>query len=153
MYAILTRKMVLRRPLVCAAALALLAGAVTGCASRRPEPVTVAFDGVLVRVEVADDPVERSRGLQDHEPLTPGQGMLFVFDGAAPRTFAMKEVAFPIDVVFVGEDGLVSAIEPLSPGDTRLVSSPVPARYVIELPAGWAAERGIRVGSRFQPPE
>lgn len=145
--------MVLRRALVCAAAVLLLPGAVTGCAQPTAGPVSITLGGVPVDVEIVDDPAGRSRGLQDHEPLAPGQGMLFIFDEAAQRTFAMKEVTFAIDVVFVAEDGLVSAIEPLAPGDTRLVSSPSPARYVIELPAGWAAEHGIGVGSRFGPPE
>jgi uncharacterized membrane protein (UPF0127 family) len=105
-----------------------------------------------VRVEVAEDDQARSRGLQDHEPLKPGEGMLFVFTDGAIRTFAMKEVAFPIDVVFIGDVLTVSAIEPLDPGDERLVRSPGPSPYVIELPQGWAAENGIIVGSGFVPP-
>lgn len=109
--------------------------------------------GVEVRVEIAREEAERSRGLQDHEPLAPGEGMLFVFGEAGVRTFAMKEVAFPIDVVFVGEDLTVIAVEPLSPGESRLVTSPGPSTYVIELPQGWAGENGIAVGSEFVPPK
>ena len=62
----------------------------------------------------------------------------------------MKDVTFPIDVVFIGEDGNVSAIEPLNPGDARLASSPGPSAYVLELPQGWAEEQGIAVGSAFE---
>ena len=136
------------------AAVLLAAGLVAGCASE-PEPARVAITlgGAQVSVEIADDDAERGRGLQDHEPLAPGEGMLFIFDVAAPRTFAMKDVDFPIDIVFIAEDLTVSAIEPLSPGEERLVNSPGQSRYVLELPQGWAAGQGIGVGSAFVPPE
>ena len=136
------------------AAVLLAAGLVAGCAPE-PEPARVAITlgGAQVSVEIADDDAERGRGLQDHEPLAPGEGMLFIFDVAAPRTFAMKDVDFPIDIVFIAEDLTVSAIEPLSPGEERLVNSPGQSRYVLELPQGWAAGQGIGVGSAFVPPE
>lgn len=115
-----------------------------------PEPgPTVSLNGVTIDVIVADDAEELSRGLQGYDPLDEGEGMLFVFDDVAPRTFAMKEVSFPIDVLFVAEDGTVSAIEPLDPGDMRLVTSPSPSPYAVELPQGWAAENGIVIGDRF----
>lgn len=103
-----------------------------------------------VRVYVADEPAEWTRGLQGYDPLDPGEGMLFAFDESRERTFAMMSVTFPIDVVFVGDDLTVTAIEPLDPGDTRLVTSPGPAPYVLELPQGWAAEQGIEVGSALE---
>lgn len=113
----------------------------------------MSLDGVDVRVTVADEPEEWGRGLQGYDELEDGEGMLFAFDEVAVRTFAMKEVTFSIDVVFVAEDGTVSAVEPLDPGDTRLVTSPGPSRYVIELPQGWAAENGIDVGSELVVPK
>lgn len=131
--------------IVCALAAACL---LTACG---PEPgPTVSLDGVTIDVIVADDAGEYSRGLQGYEPLDEGEGMLFVFADVAPRTFAMKEVSFPIDVLFVAEDGTVSAIEPLDPGDLHLVTSPSPSLYVVELPQGWAAENGIAIGDRFE---
>lgn len=136
------------RPL--AAALLALAVALTlaGCASDR---TTVRLGGETLRVFVADDDAERSQGLQGYKPLEPGEGMLFVFEDEAPRTFIMKDVTFPIDVVFIGADDRVSAIEPLGPGDTHFAFSPGDSRYVLELPQGWAAESGIGVGSEFEP--
>jgi hypothetical protein len=130
--------------------LAVLLG--TACSLGAPERVIVTLDGVEVIAEVADQAAERAHGLQDHEPLEPGEGMLFIFEDSAPRTFAMKEVAFPIDVVFIDDDLIVRAIEPLDPGDERLVTSPCPCAYVLELPQGWAASRDIGPGSAFGPP-
>ena len=123
-----------------------------GCAPDVAERVIVTLDSVEVIAEAADEAAERSHGLQDHEPLEPGEAMLFIFEDSAPRTFAMKEVAFPIDVVFIDDDLVVRAIEPLNPGDDRLVTSPCACAYVLELPQGWAADQGIAIGSAFGPP-
>ena len=124
-----------------------LAGLLAACTPAPEAPVTL--DGVPVDVIVADDVDEWTRGLQGYDPLADGQGMLFIFDEAAPRAFAMKDVSFAIDIVFIGEDGTVSAIEPLDPGDTRVVFSPSACAYVIELPQGWAEDSGIEVGDAF----
>lgn len=129
------------------AGLLAIACLLAACAAANDAPVTL--DGVPVDVIIADDMQEWSRGLQGYEQLEDGQGMLFDFGSAAPRTFVMKDVSFPIDVVFIAEDGTVSAIEPLDPGDTRRVTSPSASAYVIELPQGWAAENGIKVGDAF----
>lgn len=122
--------------------------AATGCVPA-PSP-TVALGGEELSVLVADEPEEWGRGLQGYGELQPGEGMLFDFGTAEERTFAMKDVGFPIDVVFIAEDMTVSAVEPLEPGDTRLVTSPGPAPYVLELPQGWAEEHGIGVGSELE---
>ncbi len=135
-------------PLRILASLALVAVLVASCSADAGETVTLG--GVEVRVLVADDDRERSRGLQGYDSLTDGEGMLFVYDDAVVRTFAMKQVAFPIDVLFVGEELTVTAVEPLDPGDARLVSSPGTCRYVVELPQGWAEKQGIAVGDAFE---
>jgi len=126
----------------------LVATLVAGCSTYTGPTVTLG--GTDVRVLVADDYAELARGLQGYDELPNGEGMVFVYGDAAVRTFAMKEVAFPIDVLFIDEDLTVAAIEPLDPGDVRLVSSPGPCRYVVELPQGWAEERGIMVGDAFE---
>jgi len=121
----------------------------TAVAPASAPPAIVTLGGESVRAYVADDPDERSRGLQGYAPLADGEGMVFVYADNDIRVFAMKDVTFPIDVVFIAEDMTVSAIEPLDPDETRTVSSPGPSRYVVELPQGWAAENGIVAGSIF----
>lgn len=118
-----------------------------GCASAPEAQVTLG--GTEVRVLVADTSDERARGLQGRRSLDPGEGMLFVFDDLEVRTFAMKEVTFPIDVVFIGADMRVTAIESLDPGDTRHVTGPAASAYVLELPQGWAEAEDIGIGSVF----
>lgn len=139
----------MRRALVALWLLALTPALV----SCRAHPAdTITLGGQELHVFVADDDTERSRGLQGYGELDPGEGMLFVFDDLAVRTFAMKDVSFPIDVVFIAEDLTVSAVVPLEPGSTDLVTGPGASPYVVELPQGWAAEQGIGVGSELEVP-
>lgn len=126
-------------------ALALLVGACAG-----PDASTARLGGKKLSLYLADTDAERSAGLQGFDGLANGEAMLFVYPEAAPRTFVMRKVGFPIDVVFIREDGQVSAIKPLDPGEPRLVDSPGPSRYVLELPQGWAGEHGIAAGAAFE---
>lgn len=128
--------------------LTAVTGALCGCV---PAPSSRVFlDGAELEVFVADEPEEWGRGLQGYDELEQGEGMLFRYDDAEVREFAMRGVTFSLDVVFIAEDGTVSAIEPLDPGDNRIVRSPGPAPYALELPQGWAEERGIGIGSELQ---
>ncbi|GAB4287067.1 MAG: hypothetical protein Kow0067_11550 [Coriobacteriia bacterium] len=157
MHAILTRVSVRHRlarsaRIICALFVVAACALGAGCADDPPEleRTRIAVGGVPISVRVADTEQARSWGLQGLDGLAEGTGMLFVYDDAADRTFAMKDVSFPIDVLFIGEDGRVSGIVPLDPGSETLAFSPGPSRYVVELPRGWAEARGIRQGSRFE---
>lgn len=122
---------------------------------------TVAFvdeDGAelgRVEVAVADTPDERYRGLSDTDPLPLDTGMLFVFDREAERTFVMRRMHYPIDMVFVGADGRVTTIhhaetEPNDdPGDD-LTPYPGRAKWVVEVPYEWTTEHGVEPGDRIQ---
>jgi hypothetical protein len=98
-------------------------------------------------VEVADSPSERSRGLQGREPLGPDEGMLFTWSDAAPREFAIKEVGYDLDVIFVGPDGRITEILPLSPDGPTEANGTLPARWVVEVRSGWAAGHDVGPGT------
>lgn len=136
---------------VCLAAMLVLL-VVAGCAAAVGTE-TVWLDGNAVSVTVAQDDAARSQGLQGHDPLAADEGMLFVWVEPEVRTFSMKSVSFPIEVVFVDENLVVSAIHRLEPGDLEAVTSPSPSRWVLEMSAGWASSHGVEVGSSFRPPE
>ncbi|MBN2405946.1 MAG: DUF192 domain-containing protein [Coriobacteriia bacterium] len=148
MYAILMRRIVPRRCML--ALLAVTVPLLAGCASdglRREEATLGTHE---LQVWVAETPAERSEGLNGFDELAGDEGMLFVYPDADIRTFGIKDVTFPLDVVFIAEDGRVSAIESLVPGKSdRRVQSPSPSRYVVEVSQGWCASNGVGVGSVF----
>jgi uncharacterized membrane protein (UPF0127 family) len=106
--------------------------------------------------EVASTPEQQERGLGYRDTLFERGGMLF--DLHEPKTpfFWMKGMRFALDMVWVGEDKKVIAVTaniPPEPGvaDAALkhYSPPSPARYVLELIAGAAAQFAITAGTQL----
>jgi uncharacterized membrane protein (UPF0127 family) len=106
---------------------------------------------VDVALEVAATPETRSRGLMYRRDLAEGRGMLFVFDADADHEFWMKNTLIPLDMIFIAADGRVVGVAPnATPLSTAGVSVGKPSRYVLEVPGGWAAKRGIAAGDRVE---
>jgi len=103
-------------------------------------------------IEVADDNSERQRGLMFRETMNDDRGMLFVFPVSRQHGFWMQNTPMPLDLLFIGEDGKVKAIEQGVPFSTDSISPPVQARFVLELKAGTAEKTGIAVGDRLHHP-
>jgi len=112
---------------------------------------TITTGGVSVAVEVADTEALRERGLSGRSDLQSGKGMLFVFDTDGLWNIWMKDMQFPIDIVWADVDGKVITIASNVAPDTYPKSffPSAPARYVVELPAGFAAANGIVEGGQI----
>lgn len=116
---------------------------------------TVTIDGnIVVRVEVAATPSTRERGLSGHRPLADDEGMLFVFDHAERYAFWMKDMLFSIDIIWI-KDGLVADITtdvptPIADQPLPSFAPRVPVDRVLEVPAGFSAKHGLRIGSTVE---
>lgn len=136
-----------------ACALALLL-AVAACAGDAPRAVIRTAGGPrTLRLEVVDTPAARSRGLMYRRELPDGTGMLFVFDEESDHAFWMKNTFIPLDMIFVsGEGRIVGVHADARPQTLTPISVGHPSRWVIEVPAGWAARAGVRVGDAVELP-
>lgn len=103
-------------------------------------------------VEIASSWWTRIKGLSGREGLDVNHGMLFVFPFASVQCFWMVGMKFPLDIVFLRDDVVVSVFSnvPYPKGFTlpRVIRSRVPANHVLEVNAGKAAEWGIKEGVR-----
>lgn len=128
--------------------------AMTG--QRRPETPVVQFlvDGEQVaafKVELAVTSPEKQRGLMYRKSMKDDWGMLFIYDGDAPRSFWMKNTFIPLDMVFIDSAGeVVGIVEDAEPLTLEPRSVDEPARYVLELNTGVAAQSGIVKGARMR---
>lgn len=104
-------------------------------------------------VEIANNDPDRARGLMERPSLPPDRGMIFVFAREEPRSFWMKNVPFPLDIIFLDAGGKVVDIKRMLPLDLRSVPSARPAKYAIEVNAGVAAEVGLKVGDAIPIPD
>ena len=104
-------------------------------------------------VEIADEPMERSKGLMYRRTMDPDTGMLFDMDRNEPATFWMKDTYVSLDIIFIREDGTVDSIaEATQPLSTAIVPSDGPVRFVLELVAGTARRIGLSEGDRVKHP-
>jgi uncharacterized protein len=113
--------------------------------------VAVKVGNTKVRAEVAGDAAARRRGLSGRARLADGRGMLFVFPSRGPRTFWMKGMRFPLDILWINR-GRVKGIArdvPVPRGSLPVYPSGGPVDRVLEVPAGWSARHGVSPGDRF----
>ena len=61
----------------------------------------VQIAGQTIKVEIADTDAKRELGLSGHAPLSDTQGMLFVFDTPGIYSFWMKDMLFPLDIIWL----------------------------------------------------
>ena len=118
------------------------------------EPAQVIFHvangDVVVTVEIADSPAERSQGLMNRRTLGNDQGMIFMFPAEDVQSFWMKNTLIPLDMIFVNSAldvvGVVADAEPMT---TTPRTVDAPAAYVIEVNGGFAAAHGIAAGAHI----
>ena len=100
-------------------------------------------------LEVASTSQAQGLGLGNRASLPANHGMLFVLSGMpAVQCFWMKDMRFPIDIIWINAGHEVVHIEPNVSPDTypKSFCPDNPAKYVIELNAGAANSAGIRKG-------
>lgn len=105
-------------------------------------------------VEVMRTPAERSQGLMHRKYLAPDAGMLFDFGQPTPVSMWMKNTYIPLDMLFITEAGKIQSIEAnTTPLSTEIISSRGRVRFVLEVNAGTAEEKGIKVGDQVTLPK
>lgn len=100
-----------------------------------------------IRVDIADTPELWAQGLSGTEPHPP-RALLFIFDRNDTWGIWMKDMKYPIDVLWVSEEGVVVYLEHSIPPSSypRVYKPQQVVRYVIELPAGYSEQFNLRVG-------
>jgi len=102
-----------------------------------------------IEAEVAHTPESRARGLMHRREMAPQRGMLFVFTFAGRHCMWMKNTWLPLSVAFLDADGRIINIEEMQPMTEVNHCAVRPARYALEMNAGWFAQRGLKPGDRI----
>ena len=110
--------------------------------------------GKEIPVEVADTLKKRSLGLGKRTSLKKGWGMLFVFEKRKPYRFWMKDMQFPLDIIWLDNNRIVHIIHNAKPSNSEdepeVMTSPVPVNFVLEIAAGQAAILRLKSGQRMK---
>jgi uncharacterized protein len=99
-------------------------------------------------LQIAATIPEQEKGLGGRSSLPQNQGMLFKFSTASEQCFWMKNMRFPLDMIWVGGDKRVLFVKSsILPSTYPNAFCPnVPTKYVIELNSGQASKAAIHAG-------
>lgn len=112
------------------------------------ERTSIIIGTAIITAEVARTPAAHDKGLSGRTELLPDTGLLFVFDVPDVYYFWMKDMSFPIDIIWIGSDmrivDLTESVQPASyPAE---FTSRAPAQYVLEVPAGTIKKQNFHIG-------
>gem|GEM_PF-1134618 len=143
--------------MVLSAGLAVWRQAATDYKSR-PTFFDVTIGDIIIPVEIADTQETLEKGLSGRFHLPKKQGMLFIFPTPDTYAFWMPNMNFPIDLIWINEEGLVVGFEQSMQPEKDLkhphyYKAPVPIQYVVEVNAGFVKKYGIAVGQEVILPD
>lgn len=100
-----------------------------------------------IDVEIAENDVERQKGLMFRPYLSDSVGMLFVFNESTPQSFWMKNTMISLDIIYVGQDKkIVSIQKKAKPYSEESLPSFNNAQYVVEVNGGYCDKYDIQIG-------
>lgn len=115
-------------------------------------PTTVAVKGQSIQIELAETEQEKQIGLSETEALAENEGMLFVFDTPDFYPFWMKNMKFPIDIIYINGNVVTTVIKNAMPssadeGDLTIYRPTEKSDKVLEVNAGYADKYDIQKGT------
>lgn len=120
---------------------------------------SVSLAGKNIKVEIADTDAKRELGLSGHKLLTDEEGMLFVFEEASVYPFWMKDMLFPIDIIWLAQsevEGIkkvkVIYIQKNAQPDSfpEAFGPDQNALYVLEVNAGFSDKNNLKIGDEVK---
>ena len=122
---------------------------------------SVNIAGQNIKVELAVTEAEQELGLSGRSGLKEDEGMLFIFEQAGAHGFWMKDMNFPIDIIWLnparndfsiadagGENMKVVYIKKDARPESypEIYSSDKDSKYVLEVASGFSDKNGLKIG-------
>lgn len=114
---------------------------------------TITIRGVSYQLSIMQTEASRAQGLSNQQYLPKNAGMLFVFQQQGKYGFWMKDMLFPIDIIFIDNRKIVSIVHsaPIPKPGEQLFELPIynpisPVNYVLEVNAGEANKHHFKRG-------
>lgn len=114
----------------------------------------ITINGKKLNVLLADTVEKRFKGLSDRTSLGEYDGMLFLFYSEGKYTFVMRDMLFPLDIIWINRDEVVHVAENLPPeagrpeGSLTAYTNDISAMAVLEVPAGFVKANEIKLGDK-----
>ncbi|MBX4187538.1 MAG: DUF192 domain-containing protein [Candidatus Doudnabacteria bacterium] len=112
--------------------------------------------GRSISFELADTVAAKARGLSGRAAIEENQGMLFMFPAADFPVFWMKDMNFPIDIIWIKADEIVDISLEAQPepgvddNNLKTFTPKIPADRVLEVKSGWATRNNLKTGDKVE---
>lgn len=141
--------------------LLILLGALiyVGISSKKEETIVqektpssfLSIDKKIIYIEIADTVEEQGQGLSGRDPLPKDRALLFIFEKSDKWGFWMKDMKFPIDMIWLDKNFNVVFIK--KNADPKMYPevyiNQTPALYVLEIYSGFVADHSINIGDHL----
>ena len=117
---------------------------------------TIKIAGQELHVMVADTYDHRLKGLSDRQDMGGHDGMLFVFPDRGQHIMVMRDMHFRLDIIWLDGNKVVDIAPNLLPepgiSEDKLTLYPAraPSTLVLELPAGFKDQTGLKIGDTVE---
>ena len=112
---------------------------------------TLKSGGKAYQLEIVSTAAVQEKGLGDRQHMAADKGMLFVFGTSETQCIWMKDMQFPLDILWLDNTKtVVKVAENVAPSTYPEKYCTDSTKYVIELNAGAAKQADIRVGRHLQ---
>ena len=115
----------------------------------------ICFKENCFNIEIANDNLERQKGLMFREKLCPDCGMLFVFEQEDNYKFWMKNTLIPLDIIYMDKNFVIQYVDydalPCKIEDCSFYSPPkeIKSKYVLEVNSGVARKFGLKISEKM----
>lgn len=120
--------------------------------SQNKEIKTVCINGSCFDVELAETREQRIKGLMHREALAENSGMLFIYNEEDYYSFWMKNMKFPIDIIWMDRNKEVVHMEkdvpPCQNDECPNYKPSQKAMHILEIGSGVADKLNIKIGDK-----
>jgi hypothetical protein len=113
------------------------------------QAVQVCLNKTTLNATLATNPREWQKGLMYRASLPMDQAMLFIFPEERTPGFWMKNMRFPLDIIWIDKHKKIIDIDtdvPICENNCPALSPVSAVLYVLEVNAGFCVKNGIQIG-------
>lgn len=114
----------------------------------------VTIKGHDFQLIIAKTEEEKQIGLSKHEKPDEDKAMLFIFEKKDYYRFWMKDMKFPLDIIFISDDRISKIVEDAKPpkSGTELTIYPAsePVNKVLEINSGLSKKYNFKAGDKVE---
>ncbi len=115
----------------------------------------VKIAGQNIKVDLAVTEKTRAQGLSGRKELKENEGMLFFFNRSGNYPFWMKDMNFPIDIIWINKNKEVIYIKKdarpeLYPEIYRPEKNDQNAKYILEIVSGFSDKNNLKIGDKIE---